>query len=490
MTRTDRPLLVLSRYALFDEIARGGMATVHIGRLAGAAGFAKTVAIKRMHSNLANNPDFVGMFVDEARLAGRLQHPNVVNVFDVVARDHEAFLVMEFVLGESLSTLLKRQRSADEPFPVEIAVQVVRDALYGLHAAHVAKDEKGQSLELVHRDVSPQNILVGVDGVARVLDFGIAKAVGRIQESSTGELKGKIAYMAPEQVIGHAIDRRADVYAAGVVLWEALAGRRLFSGENSAELVYRVLEEQVPDLRELRPGVSEGLAHAVHKAMSKRRDDRFVSAEHFAKELEECSRVLPPGQVGNFVRRVGGVQLEERRARVAEIEALALEDAGGMPSAPELTSRPSNPDVTASLIVAGVGEVTVVERPVTSSHERPPVKNKRLVRGVAGGVALAAAIAVVIALRQTGAEPPALVEASSHAAPGPLPALPSASASRADAVVQRPEDFPPEASAPSASPSLTPSPRVGRAPVSKTPAKSPQPQSGSKPKVEDLFSRE
>lgn len=325
MTSTNQPAAILERYALFDAIARGGMATVHIARLVGAAGFSKTVAIKRMHEHLASNAQFVNMFVDEARLAGRLQHPHVVNVMDVVASEGEAFLVMEYVHGESLSSLMKQAGQSGEGIPPQLAVQILRGALEGLHAAHEATSQKGEPMHLVHRDVSPQNILVGVDGIARVLDFGIAKAVGRLQDSSTGHVKGKAAYMAPEQVSGQPVDRRTDIYAAGVVLWECLAGRRLFTGENSAEIIYRVLEEDIPGLDEVTEGLDPNLIEAVARATSRHSRERYATAREFALALDACCPVLPTRAVGTWVKELGGDALSARAARVHEIEALESE---------------------------------------------------------------------------------------------------------------------------------------------------------------------
>ena len=196
---SESPLLV-DRYAIYDAIASGGMATVHLGRLIGTAGFLRTVAIKRLHSQFAHDADFTAMFLDEARLASRIQHPNVVSTLDVVMNDNELLLVMEYVRGESLSRLIRRARDRGVPLPPRVVVAIMSGALHGLHAAHEAVDEKGALLGLVHRDMSPQNVLVGTDGVARVLDFGVAKAAGRVHTTRDGDIKGKVLYMPPEQL--------------------------------------------------------------------------------------------------------------------------------------------------------------------------------------------------------------------------------------------------------------------------------------------------
>ncbi|HEY6462542.1 MAG TPA: serine/threonine-protein kinase, partial [Polyangiaceae bacterium] len=225
---------VVGRYAVFDEIAVGGMATVHVGRLLGPAGFSRTVAMKHLHKQFAGDPEFVAMFLDEARIAARIRHPNVVSTLDVVTLDGELYLVMDYVAGESVAHLLRGLRRRDAFVPPRIAVTIACDMLAGLHAAHEATDDHGQPLGIVHRDVSPQNVLVGTDGSARVVDFGVAKAAGRMQTTREGQVKGKAAYMAQEQLRGGAVDRRTDVYSAAVVLWETLTGERLFKSDTPA----------------------------------------------------------------------------------------------------------------------------------------------------------------------------------------------------------------------------------------------------------------
>ncbi|MCL2447368.1 MAG: serine/threonine protein kinase, partial [Polyangiaceae bacterium] len=203
------------------------------GRLMGSGGFARTVAIKQLHPQFAKDPEFVAMFLDEARLVARIRHPNVVPTLDVVAASSELFHVMEYVQGESLSRLARALRAREERVPLPIVVRIMNDVLQGLHAAHEARDERGVPLHIVHRDVTPQNILVGADGVARLLDFGVAKAAGRAQTTQDGQIKGKLAYMAPEQLMSAGVTRETDLYAASVVLWEMLAGERLFTGERN-----------------------------------------------------------------------------------------------------------------------------------------------------------------------------------------------------------------------------------------------------------------
>jgi serine/threonine protein kinase len=257
----------LGRYVLYDEIASGGMATVHLARLVGAAGFLRTVAVKRLHAHLAKDPDFVTMFVDEARMAARIQHPNVVPTLDVVQVQGEVFLVMDYVHGESLSRLWRALRDEDERIPVSIASAIMGNVLSGLHAAHEAKSDRGAPLGLVHRDVSPQNVLVGLDGVARLIDFGVAKAAMRIQSTEEGRLKGKLAYMAPEQVELRPIDRRSDVFAASIVFWEALTEARLFDTPQPAATLAKIMGGEIPPPSSLAPDVPHVLDAIVLRGL-------------------------------------------------------------------------------------------------------------------------------------------------------------------------------------------------------------------------------
>jgi serine/threonine-protein kinase len=232
----------VGRYLLGEQIAFGGMASVHLGRLEGGAGFSRLVAVKRLHPQYASTPDVEAMLLDEARLAARTRHPNVVPILDVVSHEGELVLVMEYVHGEALSKLLRAARARGAHVPAPVASAIVSGLLHGLHAAHEARDERGRPLDIVHRDVSPQNVLVGADGLARVADFGIAKAAGRLQSTRDGQLEGKLGYMAPEQFLTSEIDRRVDIWAAGVVLWECVAGERLHDGDQPGLVMNAILQ--------------------------------------------------------------------------------------------------------------------------------------------------------------------------------------------------------------------------------------------------------
>jgi len=314
---------VVGRYALFGEIAAGGMATVHLGRLLGPVGFARTVAIKRLHAQFAKDPEFVSMFLDEARLAARIQHPNVVSTLDVVAMSGELFLVMEYVQGESLGKLVRLLRDRGQPIPTKIAGSIISSTLYGLHAAHEAKTERGEPLGIIHRDVSPQNVLVGADGVSRVLDFGVAKAAGRIQTTREGQLKGKIAYMPPEQLAGVTLDRRTDVYAASVVLWELLSSKRLFEGEHEAVVFGKVLEGATEPPSRYHPDLPAGVDEIVMKGLSKDPNRRYSTAHEMAVAVEDALGHASPRKVAEWVDQLAGRSLQKRAAKVKEIESVS-----------------------------------------------------------------------------------------------------------------------------------------------------------------------
>jgi serine/threonine-protein kinase len=336
------PSRTIGRYALYAEIASGGMAAIHIGRLMGPVGFARTVAIKRLHPPLAKDPEFVAMFLDEARLAARIRHPNVVSTLDVVATEGELFVVMEYVQGESLARLLRAVRTNNDLVPPPVAASIIVGVLHGLHAAHEARDERGEPLRIVHRDVSPHNILVGTDGAAHVIDFGVAKARGRMQVTQQGQIKGKLSYMPAEQLLGNGLDHRADIFAATIVLWEALTGQRLFQGIDDGEIYAKVLLGNVDPPSKHAPGLSATVDAIVLKGLARDREQRFATARDMALAIEQAMPLAPPSQVGSWVEGLVGESLAERTEQIADIERDDVSDASA-PSAALLAVAPGIP---------------------------------------------------------------------------------------------------------------------------------------------------
>ncbi len=348
MDAVRAPRRVIGRYVLYDLLASGGMATVHLGRLLGPVGFSRTVAIKRLHEQFAADPEFVSSFLDEARLAARVRHPNVVPTLDVVATDGQLFLVMEFVQGESLARLIKASALKGVKVPPRIAVGVLVSVLHGLHAAHEAQNEKGEPLDIVHRDVSPQNILVGIDGVPRVLDFGVAKAVGRLQTTHSKQLKGKISYMSPEQLRSEPIDRRTDVFAAATVLWETLASKRLFAAENEGAVVTKVLLGKIEPPSSVAPDVPKEIDAIVMRGLDRDPAKRYQTAREMALALEEA---LPPATASQIASWVDGLvheTLSSRAARLAEIESASSSDDVADAALSEIRASASGPFPTST----------------------------------------------------------------------------------------------------------------------------------------------
>ena len=313
----------IGRYAICGEIAAGGMATVHFGRLLGSGGFARTVAIKYMHRQLCGDPEFVAMFLDEAWLAARIQHPNVVQTLDVVNTDGELFLVMEYVHGETLARIFRTMRELNQAMPPRIISSIIAGALHGLHAAHEAKDETGKPLNIVHRDVSPQNVIVGADGVSRVLDFGIAKAAVRVHVTRDGTVKGKLAYMAPEQLGSHVVTRASDVYAASVLLWQGLVGKRLFEADTEGRLVAMVMAGKIPRPSTIVSSIPSALEAIVMRGVAFVPEDRFATAREMALALERETEMAMPSEVGEWIEKMAPATLARLAAGLANVESQA-----------------------------------------------------------------------------------------------------------------------------------------------------------------------
>jgi serine/threonine-protein kinase len=303
---------------------------VHLGKLLGTAGFSRDVAIKRLHPQFARDPEFVAMFLDEARLASRIGHPNVVPILDVVAEGGELFLVMELVVGESLAKLA---RTCPSGLPLPIAASIVVGVLEGLHAAHEARGEDGAPLTIVHRDVSPQNVLVGSDGVARLIDFGVAKAAGNANATRDGQIKGKVAYMAPEQLNAAPIDRRADLYSVGVLLWELLTGRRYFGlVETDTALAIRAMTTAAEPPSLHRSEVPAALDGVVLRSLEKDRDRRFSTAREMAQALEVAFPPAPSRDVAAWVRGRAADSLSAQAKRLAEFDVSVATELPGRPA--------------------------------------------------------------------------------------------------------------------------------------------------------------
>jgi serine/threonine-protein kinase len=482
--RYDPDVRSIGRYELWTRIASGGMGSVHLGCARGEAGFRRAVAIKSMNEAIASDAGCVRAFIDEAHLTARLRHPNIVATLDVVGEGGELILVMEYVHGESLTRLAPLARGPN-PVPAAVAVSVMIGALQGLHAAHEATGDDGQLLDLVHRDVSPQNIIVGADGVARIADFGIAKATGRIQTTTDGSVKGKIAYMAPEQISADPVDRRTDIFAIGIVLWESLCGVRLFSGKSEAQTVANILDLVIDP-----PSARMEMPHAELDAIVVRALDRdpaksFQNAREMAKALEKTGLGATTSEVGEWVQEKAKEALAERARVVTDIERgteprstkdlglLAQQIATGRDELVTLHSVPGSDPATSPSVGLGME--------MSSRTFRAKKASRALVIALAAAsLGLTAAITALV-VRRPDVPPPT--------APAAMPA-PTPTPTHAPTPTEPPPVAPPSLVVPSAPvASIAPS-HSPPAPRTKTTTKPPATNNAPKPNCADPYTRD
>ncbi len=327
----------LGRYEILARLAAGGMAEVYVARAQGVAGFERLVALKVLHQNLAHEEEFIAMFLDEARLAARIRHPNVVPTLDISDTvDAGYYLVMDYIEGDHLGALLASAFKHGDPLPPRVVMRIVSDALAGLGAAHELTDEKGKCLNLVHRDVSPHNIMVGLDGVSRLTDFGVAKAEDRLTHTREGQVKGKLAYMAPEQASQGTADPRSDLFSMGIILWESLTGQRLFRAETTAATLHKLLHAPIPAPSSVRPEL-QPLDALFDKALAREMGARYQSADEFIEAIEEAATgfggLASLRKVGKAVKFHAAEKLNRDKRMIAEaIRALGISDKDGHPS--------------------------------------------------------------------------------------------------------------------------------------------------------------
>jgi len=316
----------LGKYRLIAELGHGGMAEVYLAVVQGPAGFNKLCVIKQIRPQLATDPEFLSMFLDEARLAARLSHPNVVQTNEVGQEGDRYFIAMEYLEGQPLNRILHRiGREGGLSLPMHL--RIIVDMLSGLHHAHELTDFDGTPLNVVHRDVTPHNVFVTYDGQVKVVDFGIAKAMNSSAETRLGVVKGKVAYMAPEQARGERVDRRADIFSAGVMLWEAATGRRLWKGIPDLTVLHRLINGDIPSPRSVDPEVPEGLEKIVMKALALRREDRYATSTDLATAIEE---LLDSTNDKSSLREVGKLvakHFDENRSKIKQIVETQLKAA-------------------------------------------------------------------------------------------------------------------------------------------------------------------
>jgi serine/threonine-protein kinase len=314
----------LGKYEILALLALGGTAEIYLARIGGTAGFEKYVVVKCLHDHLADDPEFVKMFLDEARLAAVLDHSNIVQTFELGEHESRYYMVMEYLAGLSLAMIVRRasERVSGGKLPVPLVLNMAAQSAAGLHYAH-ERQANSRPLNVVHRDISPQNLVVSFEGVVKVVDFGIARAELRETKTKAGTIKGKFAYMSPEQCIAANVDRRTDVFALGVIVWELLTGRRLFKRNSPYETYQAVIECAVDVPSSLNHELDPAIDDIVMRAVAKDKDDRFASAEAFGDAmlgyLHHRGKSSGPGEVGRFIDEVFAQEIEEHGERMREL---------------------------------------------------------------------------------------------------------------------------------------------------------------------------
>jgi serine/threonine-protein kinase len=459
------------------------MAMVWAARVRGTRGFQKIVAVKTMLSKLSEDAQFEQMFLDEASLASQIRHPNVVEISDLGEQDGVLYLAMEWIDGVPLNQLMKAAKPAGG-VPLAVAVRIVMNAAAGLHAAHELRDGKGQLIGLVHRDVSPQNILVTYDGVSKVVDFGVAKATAMGGGATmVGQLKGKVGYMAPEQVRGEAIDRRVDIFALGIVLYALTTGKHPFRRENEAATMYTIASNDVVvSPRKFSPGYPASLETVLLKALAKDPAERYSTASEFLRALDQC---LPASEkantdedVGVFIGKLFGKKREESRAALAEALALADRQGPGMVGSTTGTGRHSafTQSQVSSLSTVGVAQSLVPEGTFSSVGAPERAVQQRRKRLLLISISSAVLVACVAALAShMGGNNAA--ERAAPAAQLSVPAKPNAAAP-AETTEHNPpkvelQALPMESATPNAPTTPAPVRALGGAPRASTPAAPP-----------------
>jgi serine/threonine-protein kinase len=305
------------RYELLRKLATGGMGQVFLARQKGPVGFQKLLVVKRLLPHLSEDPDFIKMFLDEARIASILNHPNIAQVYELGDVDGVLYIAMEYVQGEAVSQVNARADHRKGGMPLGLKCRIIADAAAGLDHAHQARSPSGRKLGLIHRDVSPQNVLVGFNGNVKLIDFGVAKVSGKLSQTVVGTIKGKHAYMSPEQARDERLDARSDVYSLGIVFHELLTSRRLFKRESDLATLKAVVGARVVPPSEAVPGIPKSLDAVVMKALARRREERFQSAGEFQLAIEDflLAERLPgtPVHLSAFMKELYASELEEER---------------------------------------------------------------------------------------------------------------------------------------------------------------------------------
>jgi serine/threonine-protein kinase len=423
----EKPALErVGAYELVAELASGGMATVYLGRATDKREGPPLVAVKRPHKHLATDKGFLTMLVDEARLASAIRHENVVRVRELGFEGGIPFIVMDYVEGASLAELRKELAAAGRAMDVRVGVRIILDALAGLQSAHELRDETGRHLGIIHRDVSPHNVLIGCDGRAFITDFGIAKAEDRVQVTRTHEVKGKLAYLAPERIDKRRICTvQSDVFSMAVVLWECFAGRRLFRGEDAVETLQEVMTAPIPLLKQIGAQVPPALDDVIARALSRDLETRYESCADLAEAVERAvgkENVGTHADVARLMEALFGSRMAERHQNVRGVLGSGALDAllaqSGLPPRPSMATLPPDSSIISELAPpAPSGRYAVGEIAAPTEKVRPRRAKWWLLGGVAAGLVVGVVVTAAVASRRS--TPPPIVVARTQATAPP-----------------------------------------------------------------------
>ena len=325
------------KYTLLDRIAVGGMAEIFLARQAGLEGFEKTIVIKRIRPHLSKQASFVKMFLNEAKLAAQLNHPNIVQIYDLGKINESYFIAMEYIFGRDMRRIIPKADTKEIPFPMVYALKIASSVCEGLFYAHQKADIYGNPLNIVHRDITPENIFVSFDGTVKVLDFGIAKAANQIEQTKAGEIKGKLSYMSPEQCMGKPLDCRSDIFSLGTVLYEWITGFKLFTGESEVAILKNITEGKIYKPSYFKSDIPDAVEAILMKSLEKDRDKRYQTAWEMQYDLDQflSQNEFTPSNIhlSNFLRQLFLDEMEDEKARLAQA-APALDSSAPPPPPP------------------------------------------------------------------------------------------------------------------------------------------------------------
>ncbi|MEW5742803.1 MAG: protein kinase [Myxococcota bacterium] len=426
----DMPVRAYGKYFLVRKLAEGGMAEIFLAKQVGEAGFERNVVVKRMLPHLSTVPDFVSMFLDEARLAASLSHPNIVHITDLGLADGCYFICMEYLPGEDFSTVVRTAKRRNSQVPLHVVLRVVAQAATGLHFAHDAADPSGRPMNLVHRDISPSNLFVTYSGQVKVLDFGIAKAESRVTNTTAGVVKGKYQYMSPEQARGDAIDRRADVFSLGVTTYEALTGQRPFARDTDLAILKAVLSGDCTPLRQLRPDLPPEVEAIVRKMMAVDANERYRTALEVVQDIERFLSATTSASGGqllaDFMTSFFGPERVNSRSRIETLDQLAARGVE-VPGRSNPLSKRTDPGTLPAATIA-----VLPQEEATKTIDPPSTAQGKRAGGRRGGVLVAAVVgALLVGVGVTVGVLKAMEPRTSTVGPGVLPATPDAAVAEA-----------------------------------------------------------